>query len=104
MSNTNTTSRRAFLETVGAGVVGAAVAASAAPADDKALLSAVNDEADLELIKRMVQIASFSRQETPLARFLVDYMKGLGLETELQEVQAGRYQAISILRGTGGGK
>jgi len=82
--------------------MGAAVA-SAAPADNS-LVSAVDDRADLELIRRMVQIPSFSREETPLAKFLVEQMKALGLDAQLQEVQAGRYQAIGILKGTGGGK
>ena len=77
MTDSERSSRRRFLGTVAAGVAGMA---SAATADDKALLGAVDDAADLELIRRMVQISSFSRQETPLARFLVDYMKGLGLQ------------------------
>jgi len=84
MNNTTLRSRRAFIGAAGAGLMGAAVA-SAAPADNS-LVSAVDDRADLELIRRMVQIPSFSREETPLAKFLVEQMKALGLDAQLQEL------------------
>lgn len=102
-----TQSRRAFL-----GAAAAGLAAAQLPAAGDSLLDAVNDAEDLELIRRMVQIRSYSRQEGELGKFLVGYMKGMGLETELQEVRSPsdeenappRYNAIGILRGTGGGK
>jgi acetylornithine deacetylase len=96
-------SRRSFC-TLAAGVLGATATANAMSMIEDPTLTAMDDAADLELIRKMVQIRSYSREEAPLAKFLVEYMKGMGLESSLMEVQPGRYNAIGILRGTGGGK
>ncbi|MCI0549156.1 MAG: M20/M25/M40 family metallo-hydrolase [Candidatus Rokubacteria bacterium] len=54
----------------------------------------------------MIQFKSYSGTpgEGELARFMVEAMRGLGLEAFLQEVEPGRLNAIGRWRGTGGGK
>lgn len=63
------------------------------------------DEAALDLLSRMIRIPSVtgSAGEAELARFLGERMRALGLETELQEVDGGRLNAIGRLKGAGGG-
>ena len=53
----------------------------------------------------MIRFKSYSGTtgESDLARFMVDAMKGLGLDAFLQEVEAGRFNAIGRWRGAGGG-
>lgn len=43
-------------------------------------------------------------EEGRLARTLVERMKELGIEARLQEVEPGRFNALGVLRGTGGGR
>jgi acetylornithine deacetylase len=100
-------SRRQLLGALAAGIVlpSSSGTIEGAVADDSTrLLSGIDDAADLELLRKMIQIRSYTHEEAPLAKFLVDDMKRLGLETQLQEVQPGRYNAIGVLRGSGGGK
>src|SRR3990172_6744041 len=52
----------------------------------------------------LVRIPSFTTEETRMAQFLHDFFGGGGLESELQEVDRGRFQTIGRLRGNGGGK
>jgi acetylornithine deacetylase len=72
---------------------------------DDAILGAVDDEADLELLRQMVRTKSYSGsgEESTLARIMVQHMDELGLETRLIEVEPGRFNAVGRLRGTGGG-
>jgi acetylornithine deacetylase len=42
--------------------------------------------------------------ETAIARHVGEFLKSAGLETRLREVSPGRFNALGILRGTGGGK
>src|SRR5208282_6841375 len=42
--------------------------------------------------------------ESELARFMVESMRAIGLEAELQDVVDGRYNAIGRLKGSGGGR
>ncbi|GAA2445730.1 ArgE/DapE family deacylase [Actinomadura vinacea] len=69
-------------------------------------LPQVDDTAAVSLLQRMVRFDSRTETagESDLARWLVQQMDGLGLETELQEVSPGRHNAIGVWRGTGGGK
>lgn len=97
-------SRRQFCKTAAGAAVAATLPAMAQAPSDRQLLDAMDDAADLELIRKMVQIRSYSREEAPLAKYLVGYMKDMGLDASLMEVQPGRYNAIGILKGTGGGK
>ncbi|MGI8403814.1 MAG: M20 family metallopeptidase [Thermomicrobiales bacterium] len=60
----------------------------------------------LELLQRLIQFDSQTESpgESEITRFLVDYMGALGIETHLEEVEPGRYNAIGVWRGFGQGK
>jgi acetylornithine deacetylase len=58
----------------------------------------------VDLCGQLIQIPSFKTEETAVARWLGDYFSRRGYEVNLQEVDAGRYQTIATLKGTGGGK
>ena len=58
----------------------------------------------IELAMTLARIPSFTTEETECARFLHDYFVSKGLESELQEVDPGRFQTVARLRGTGGGQ
>lgn len=79
--------------------------AQPAAASDR-VLAAVDDPADLALLQEMIRMRSYSAggEESALARKLVADMQTLGLDARLQEVERGRFNAIGVLRGTGGGK
>ncbi len=70
------------------------------------LVESVHAKGSLELLARMIRFKSYSGTpgESELAQFMVDAMKGLGLEASLQAVEPGRFNAIGRWRGTGGGK
>jgi acetylornithine deacetylase len=84
--------------------------AEEAMADDRAdptpLLQSIRPKESIEFLAEMVRFKSYSSApgESELARFMVDRMRGLGLEAFLQEVEPGRTNAIGRWRGTGGGK
>jgi acetylornithine deacetylase len=42
--------------------------------------------------------------EAPIARYVVEFLKSVGLEARLQEVGPGRFNVLGILRGSGAGK
>ena len=54
----------------------------------------------------MIRFKSYSGEpgETELARFMVGQMETLGLSARLQPVEDGRYNAIGMLKGRGGGR
>ena len=64
----------------------------------------IDPEELIELAKSMARIRSFTTEETECARFLHDLFRREGLESELQEVDPGRFQTIARLPGTGGGR
>lgn len=101
-------SRRRFLEAIAAGLVASSVrTAGASPRDpERRLLEGVQEGEDLHLLQQMIRMKSYSEgsEEAPLARFLVDQMKTLGLDARLQEVTPGRFNAVGVLKGTGGGR
>lgn len=77
------------------------------PADSSTrVLAAVNDEQDLQLLQQMVRIRSYSGggEEGALARFMVEELSGLDLAARLEEVEPGRFNALGVLGGTGGGR
>jgi acetylornithine deacetylase len=80
-------------------------AAQATAAVDR-VVGAVDDAADLLLLQQMIRMRSYSAggEESALARRLVGDMQALGLDAGLQEVEPGRFNAIGVLKGTGGGK
>lgn len=67
------------------------------------ILQYVTEERVVELAKNLIKIPSLEEEETEAAIFLEKYMQDNGLETELIEVEAGRFQPIGRIRGTGGG-
>lgn len=65
------------------------------------------DENELvSLLQRMVQFRSYSAggEEGDIAKYVAAYTSEMGLEAELDEVEPNRFNVISSLRGTGGGK
>lgn len=65
------------------------------------------DSAELvSLLQQMARIRSYSAggEEGTIAHFMKDYLGAMGLGVELQEVQPGRFNVISTLRGIGGGR
>ena len=68
--------------------------------------AAVDDDALVRLLQCMVQTRSYSAggEEGEIARFMQGHLRWLGLDSELQEVQPGRFNVISRLKGTGGGR
>lgn len=67
-------------------------------------LAEITPDRVVALASDLVRIPSFKTEETPLARWLADYLGERGYEIDLQEVEPGRFQVIATLRGTGGGK
>ncbi|HUT57118.1 MAG TPA: M20/M25/M40 family metallo-hydrolase [Phycisphaerae bacterium] len=65
----------------------------------------IDESGCVELLARMVRFDSTrgSSGESELARFLVDRMGEMGLEATLQPVEPGRFNALGVWRGTGGG-
>jgi acetylornithine deacetylase/succinyl-diaminopimelate desuccinylase-like protein len=57
----------------------------------------------VNLLCELINIPSVTGTEQQIAEFLVKYMRGLGLDTRLQEVEPGRANAIGVLHGTGDG-
>lgn len=74
--------------------------------DPLSLARNIDEAACLETLAGMVRHKSYS--ETPgervLAENMVEIMRGMGLEVELQTVEGDRVNAVGIWRGTGGGK
>ena len=73
--------------------------------DRTALLARLDEKAALDFLSQMVRHQSYSETEgeRKLAAFMVERMRELGLEAELQPVVGERVNAIGRLRGTGGG-
>jgi acetylornithine deacetylase len=82
----------------------AAQPASLPPADR--VVAAVDDARDLQLLQQMIRMRSYSAggEESALARRMVDEMRTIGVDARLQEVEPGRFNAIGVLTGTGGGR
>jgi acetylornithine deacetylase len=70
----------------------------------EAILAHIVPDEVVSLTKDIVRIPSYTADETEVARFLHGYFEKQGFESELQEVDPGRFQTIARLRGTGGGK
>lgn len=67
------------------------------------ILKYVTEENVVELAKNLIRIPSLQEEESEVAFFLEKYMKDNGLETEMIEVEADRFQPIGRIRGEGGG-
>ncbi|MFQ5789183.1 MAG: M20 family metallopeptidase [Acidobacteriota bacterium] len=105
--------RRAFLRqavagaAVGlAGVAGGpkAMARGRAPYSPQASSLRIDREELLDFAEELVRIPSFTTEETEAARFLHDFFRREGFDSELQEVDPGRFQTIARLPGRGGGE
>jgi acetylornithine deacetylase len=70
----------------------------------EAIVNHIVPDEVVSLTKDIVRIPSYTADETEVARFLHAYFQKQGFESELQEVDPGRFQTIARLRGTGGGK
>ena len=70
----------------------------------QAVLDNVDPEDMLRLAQDLVRIPSFKTEESDVARFLGGFLAQRGYDVQLQEVEAGRFQTIAILKGSGGGK
>ena len=73
-------------------------------AEAQRVLDAVDREAILHLAQELVRIPSFKTEETEVARHIANFLGERGYEVDLQEVEPGRFQTVSILKGTGDGK
>ena len=74
--------------------------------DHRRLIESVDREHSLDFLAQMVRFKSYSNTpgELELARFMADSMRGLGLDSDLQQVEGDRRNAIGRWRGSGGGK
>ena len=61
----------------------------------------VTADAVRELLSDMVNIPSSTGGESGMARYLVKRMSGAGLNTQLQEVDPGRPNAVGVREGRG---
>ena len=70
------------------------------------LIESVDRDRSLDFLSRMVRFKTYSNTpgELELARFMVEAMRRLGLEAELQPVEGERCNAIGRWHGAGGGK
>jgi acetylornithine deacetylase/succinyl-diaminopimelate desuccinylase-like protein len=66
-------------------------------------LGAIDEDALVRLVTEMVEIPSPTGDEATLARFLVDVMRGRGIDAFYQEIDDHRGNSIGRLRGRGDG-
>jgi acetylornithine deacetylase len=67
------------------------------------VLEQIKEDEVIKLAKDIVEFPSFPPDETPVANYLNEFMSKNGIETELQEVEPGRFQVLGKMKGTGGG-
>jgi acetylornithine deacetylase len=72
------------------------------------VLSKINRDRAVNLLRDMIRIPSYTGEELPLARFMADWLEQEGFEVHLQECtptpdHKNSANVIAILRGTGGG-
>lgn len=68
------------------------------------ILAEIRQDEVVGLARDLVSIPSYTTEETAVAEFLHAFFRREGLESELQEVDPGRFQTVARLRGTGGGR
>lgn len=69
-----------------------------------AILARIDPDEVISLTKDIVRIPSYTADETEVARFLHGFFQRQGFESQLQEVDPGRFQTIARLPGSGGGR
>ncbi len=74
------------------------------PTVKERILAEVQPDEVVEFAKDLVRIKSYTTEETPVAEFLQAFLRKQGFESQLQEVDPGRFQTIARLPGTGGGR
>jgi acetylornithine deacetylase len=74
--------------------------------DHQDLLARVDATRSLDFLASMIQHKSYSETdgEKALARFMVEKMREIGVDADLQDVPGGRFNAIGRLAGSGGGQ
>jgi len=70
----------------------------------RTVLNHVDASTLVNLASDLVKIPSFKTEETKLAAWLAQYFSARGYRVDLQEIEAGRFQTIATLKGTGGGR
>ena len=64
----------------------------------------IDRERLVETASRLVGVPSFTGDEEPAARLMVELFESLGLQVQWQQVEEGRANALGIWPGAGGGK
>lgn len=64
----------------------------------------INEKEVIEFAKEIVSIPSFTGEETALARYLEMFFNERGYYVDMQQVEAGRFQPIARIKGSGEGK
>jgi acetylornithine deacetylase/succinyl-diaminopimelate desuccinylase-like protein len=64
----------------------------------------VERERLVETATRLVNVPSFTGEEEPAARLMVELYEALGLQVQWQQVEDGRANALGVWPGAGGGK
>lgn len=74
-------------------------------ADPRRLIDVIDAREALDFLAEMIRFKSYSGEpgENELAAFMVERMRALGLDSDLQPVEAQRFNAIGAWTGTGGG-
>lgn len=68
------------------------------------ILARIDPDEVIEFAKELVKIPSYTTDETPVAEFLHAFFRREGIESQLQEVDPGRFQTIARLPGRGRGR
>ena len=75
------------------------------------MMSHIDESALVSTLKEMIRIDSVNPSlvpgaagETEMAEYCAEYMRSLGLETTVYEVEPGRPNAVGVLKGDGGGR
>jgi acetylornithine deacetylase len=67
-------------------------------------LALIRREDLIDIGSKLVSFPSFKGEETPLTRYLAEWLGDRGYTIELDEVEPGRLQLVAMLKGSGGGK
>lgn len=71
----------------------------------EAAAAAVDEQETVSLLQRMVRLRSYSAggEEGRIARFMQEYLSGMGIAADLQVVQPDRFNCVGRWAGSGGG-
>lgn len=71
--------------------------------DTERVLSCIDLEGARRTLMEMIDIASPTGGEAAMGDYMIERFRGLGMETRRLEVEDNRFNAIGVLKGTGGG-